>query len=77
LCSLNAYDIISGVIKNNERVIFVAREIYTFPIIEFHDIYGNIHAIKEITETQTFDGDKKIKYTTYDDEEFHLIIKER
>lgn len=55
----------------------MAREIPNFPIIEFHDTYGEIHIVKEITESKTFDGEKKIAYTTVDGEDLYFVIKER
>lgn len=48
-----------------------------FPIIEFHDEYGHIHRIREIIESTTFDGDKKVTYFSNEGEEFCFVIKNR
>lgn len=48
-----------------------------FPNIEFHDTYGYVHTVKEITEDKNFDGIKRITYTTHEGEEFYFLIKEK
>jgi hypothetical protein len=58
-------------------MVLMAREMPVFPVIEFCDIYGNIHIIKEIREITTFDCDRKIIYITHEDEEVSFVTKER
>jgi hypothetical protein len=58
-------------------MVLMAREMPVFPIIEFCDIYGNVHIIKEIRETTTFDGDRKTIYITHENEEVSFVTKER